>query len=71
MKIEPLAGMPPGLRLHFEVRLQRLTKRICRRCRRRRMTYVLSAVAPGPVVVDQTPLLCAECAGIAPEVSHE
>ena len=54
---------PPAFAIALTVRLDRLRKRKCRVCGKRRITYALRGYA-GSVVISSSPLLCSRCAGL-------
>ena len=54
---------PPAFAIELAVRLDRLGKRKCRVCTKRRIVYALRGYS-GSVVISSSPLLCARCAGL-------
>ena len=54
---------PPAFSIEWAVRLDRLKKRKCARCRNRRIVYALRGYA-GSAVIASSPVLCARCAGL-------
>jgi hypothetical protein len=56
-----IVGGPPAFAIEFAVRLDRLRKRKCHSCGKRRIVYALRGYA-GSVVISSSPLLCARCA---------
>jgi hypothetical protein len=62
LSVEVLEG-PPTFVIAWTVRLDRLKKRKCAVCAKRRIVYALRGYA-GSVVIASSPLLCARCAGL-------
>jgi hypothetical protein len=54
---------PPAFDIVFAVRLDRLTKRKCQSCGRRRIVFALRGYA-GSVVISTSKRLCSRCAGL-------
>jgi len=61
-EVDVISG-PPAFAIELAVRLDRLGKRKCRVCTRRRIVYALRGYS-GSVVISSSPLLCARCAGL-------
>lgn len=54
---------PPAFEVAFAVRLDRLTKRKCQACGRRRIVFALRGYA-GTVIISTSRRLCSRCAGL-------
>jgi len=61
-EVDVISG-PPAFSIELAVRLDRLGKRKCRVCTKRRIVYALRGYS-GSVVISSSPLLCARCAGL-------
>jgi hypothetical protein len=61
-ELDIIAG-PPAFEIAFVVRLDRLKKRKCRTCEKRRIVYALRGYA-GTVIISSSAMLCARCAGL-------
>lgn len=62
LEVDIISG-PPAFSIEWAVRLDRLKKRKCAVCQKRRITYALRGYA-GSVVIASSPVLCARCAGL-------
>ena len=62
LEVDVLSG-PPAFSIELAVRLDRLKKRKCASCHKRRITYALRGYT-GSVVISSSPVLCARCAGL-------
>lgn len=58
-----IVDTPPAFTIAFTVRLDRLRKRKCRACGKRRIVYALRGYAGG-AIINSSPLWCARCAGL-------
>ena len=63
--LAPVGDGPPVFGIEFTIRVDRLRKRRCRGCGRRRIVFALRG-SVGNAVVASSPFLCGGCAGLHP-----